>query len=243
MIWVNFATSIFRNSHNLDYSIFARLPLYNLLRALLRPNQTCQVATFENVRCNGEGKRSSNIEFQQISILISWYISFMLIRSRHCVYVTLASSFLFRESFWKVCVPIEVFFEPTEKAGKDGKVKQGERKQRHLWINIQFLILGWFLFILGFLKYGRRLKENERNQQKEVNALLMQPFCFQTNPKVGTSKGSQSKSHFSFVSDSRIKKSRDVPSSLLRQPIPARDAAPASGPGESVFFLAGFEIF
>ena len=167
----------------------------------------------------------------------------MLKRSRHCVYVTLASSFLFRESFWKVCVPIEVFFEPTEKAGKDGKVKQGERKQRHLWINIQFLILGWFLFILGFLKYGRRLKENERNQQKEVNALLMQPFCFQTNPKVGTSKGSQSKSHFSFVSDSRIKKSRDVPSSLLRQPIPARDAAPASGPGESVFFLAGFESF
>ena len=109
-------------------------------------------------------------EFQQIWILISWYISIMLNRSRHCVYVTLASSFLFRESFWKVCVPIEVFFEPTEKAGKDGKVKQGERKQRHLWINIQFLILGWFLFILGFLKYGRRLKET--NKKKSMRFLF-----------------------------------------------------------------------
>ena len=86
-------------------------------------------------------------------------------------------------------------------------------------------------------------KTLERNQQKEVNALLIQPFCFQTNPKVGTSKGSQSKSHFSFVSDSRIKKPGDVPSSLLRQPIFAGDAAPTSGPGESDFFQLVLKVF
>ena len=71
----------------------------------------------------------------------------------------------------------------------------------------------------------------------------MEPFCFQTKPKLGALEGSRSKSHFSFVSDSRIKKPGDVPSSLLRQSIPAGDAAPASGPGESDFFPAGFESF